>query len=108
MPASSRASSSESFKFLGQHFGRAFDHSERIANLMRQACRQLTQRRQSFRSAGFRLCLSQAPIGLRQLFGEVLVEPRLATTLLRKTVHQHGREKEKHDAQHQQCNPRCR
>ncbi len=86
-------------QFLRQHLRRPLDHAQRIANLMRQSSRELSQRSQSLGATRLRLRLLQTPVRFREPFRQIAVEFSLVPALQRETVDHHGREKEKHHTQ---------
>src|SRR5258708_23078272 len=81
-----------------QHFRRAFDYPERVANLMRQTGGHLPESRQALRAARFLLRLLQLAIGFRQRFGELLIALDLPPIFHHEAVDHHGGKEKEEDA----------
>ena len=80
-----------SCNFAIEHFRGALDHTQGIADFMREPCRELTQRRQTLGAAGIGLGAAQLPVSLFKFFRKNLQSRNLAAILHHKLIHQNGR-----------------
>ena len=93
-PASSVASGFDLSQLLGQHFRRAFDHSQRIANLVRESGGKLAESGETLGTPRLGLRLLEAAVRFGEGLSQFLIALRLAAALNHEAVHHHRSEKE--------------
>src|SRR5436309_7798050 len=80
-------------QFAVERLCRSLNHAQRIADLVRERGRKLSERSQPFRAARLRLHALELAIGFRQLLRQLLISRGLPAIFESKTIYNHRREK---------------